>query len=167
MSFSPPEPLGTPHQVQDFNCGEESLNRWLRERGRRSEGRTARTYVVCDTSGDVDVIGFYCLSAGSLRHADAPGRLRRNAPDPIPVIVLGRLAVDLRYQGSGIGSGLVLDAMRRTVAASQIIGARGLLVHVLNERVLAFYLNLGFVQAALEDTVIIPVVTIERALLES
>jgi predicted N-acetyltransferase YhbS len=92
--------------------------------------------------------------------------LRRNAPDPIPVIVLGRLAVDERYQGHGVGSGLVLDAMERTVAAAEIIGVRGLLVNALSDEVEGFYLKLGFLATPVENTVVIPVETIAKALMD-
>lgn len=123
MKLSPSAPLTSDHHVADFDCGEESLNRWLRERGQRSEGRTARSYVVCDEEGRV--AGYYCLAAASLARANAPGKIRHNAPDPLLIIVLGRLTVDLRFRGHGIGSGLVLDAMRRTASSRNNIGMRG------------------------------------------
>lgn len=164
MTLTSPEPIGPDHIVEGFSCGQESLDRWLIERAMRSEGRTARTYVVANL--DRQVAGYCCVSAGSLPHADAPGRLKRNAPNPIPVIVLGRLAVDLRFQGQGVGSGLVLDAMERTIAAAEIIGVRGLLVNVLTDDVMNFYLNLGFVKTPVENTVVMPVETISKALLD-
>lgn len=164
MTLTAPEPIGPDHVVEGFSCGQESLDRWLIERASRSEGRTARTYVVRDE--DRRVAGYCCLSAGSLSHAEAPGRLRRNAPDPIPVIVLGRLAVDERYQGHGVGSGLVRDAMERTVAAAGIIGVRGLLVNALSDEVEGFYLELGFLKTPVENTVVMPVETIAKALLD-
>lgn len=163
MTLTAPEPIGPDHVVEGFSCGQESLDRWLIERASRSEGRTARTYVVRDEVRRV--AGYCCLSAGSLSHAEAPGRLRRNAPDPIPVIVLGRLAVDERYQGHGVGSGLVRDAMERTVAAAGIIGVRGLLVNALSDEVEGFYLELGFLKTPVENTVVMPVETIAKALL--
>ena len=123
MKPGPPARLTNDHHVSDFDCGEESLNRWLREREHRSEGRTARSNVVCDKEGRV--AGYYCVAAGSPTRANAPGKIRHNAADPLPIIVLGRLAVDLRFQGHGIGSGLVLDAMRRTVSSRNNIGMRG------------------------------------------
>lgn len=164
MTLTAPEPIGPDHVVEGFSCGQESLDRWLIERASRSEGRTARTYVVRDEVRRV--AGYCCLSAGSLSHAEAPGRLRRNAPDPIPVIVLGRLAVDERYQGHGVGSGLVRDAMERTVAAAGIIGVRGLLVNALSDEVEGFYLELGFLKTPVENTVVMPVETIAKALLD-
>lgn len=164
MTLTAPEPIGPDHVVEGFSCGQESLDRWLIERASRSEGRTARTYVVRDEVRRV--AGYCCLSAGSLSHAEAPGRMRRNAPDPIPVIVLGRLAVDERYQGHGVGSGLVRDAMERTVAAAGIIGVRGLLVNALSDEVEGFYLELGFLKTPVENTVVMPVETIAKALLD-
>jgi GNAT superfamily N-acetyltransferase len=164
VTLTAPEPIGPSHIVEGFSCGQVSLDRWLVERALRSEGRTARTYVVCDE--DRRVAGYCCVSAGSLPHAEAPGRLRRNAPDPIPVIVLGRLAVDERYQGHGVGSGLVLDAMERTVAAADIIGVRGLLVNALSDEVEGFYLKLGFLKTPVQNTVVMPVETIAKALMD-
>lgn len=164
MTLTAPEPIGPEPIVEGFSCGQMSLDRWLIERASRSEGRTARTYVVCDE--EHRVAGYCCVSAGSLPHAEAPGRLKRNAPDPIPIIVLGRLAVDERYQSHGVGSGLVLDAMERTVAAADIIGVRGLLVNALSDEVEGFYLRLGFFRTPVENTVVMPVETIAKALLD-
>lgn len=164
MTLAAPEPIGSEHIAEGFSCGQESLDRWLKERALSSEGRTARTYVVCDP--DRRIAGYCCLSAGSLPHTEAPGRLRRNAPNPIPIIVLGRLAVDRRFQGQGVGSGLVRDAMHRTVAAAGIIGVRGLLVNVLSDDVIDFYLRLGFLKTPVENTVVMPVEVIAKGLVD-
>ena len=124
----PPEPLGPQHQLEGFDCGNAALNRWLQQRA--MEGS--------------DVIAYACLSAGAILLAEVPGALRRNMPDPLPVVVLGRLAVDLRQQGQGLGSALVADAMRRSLAARRLVGARALLVHAIDEQAAAFYRSLGF-----------------------
>ena len=86
----PPEPLGPQHQLVGFDCGNAALNRWLQQQA--MEGS--------------DVIAYACLSAGAILLAEVPGALRRNMPDPLPIVVLGRLAVDLRQQGQGLGSAL-------------------------------------------------------------
>src|SRR5262249_36484001 len=107
-SITRPERLGDAHDLETFDCGDASLNDWLRHRARKSEANGgARTYVV--TSGGA-VIGYYCLAAGAITRAGAPKRLQRNMPDPIPVMVLGRLAIDIRFQSIGIGTALLKDA---------------------------------------------------------
>ena len=99
--------------------------------------------VLCPDEGN-DVIAYACLSAGAIVLAEVPGALRRNMPDPLPVVVLGRLAVDRRHHGQGLGRALVADALRRSLAARRLIGARALLVHAIDEQAAAFYRSLGF-----------------------
>ncbi|WP_261359697.1 MULTISPECIES: GNAT family N-acetyltransferase [unclassified Cyanobium] len=140
----PPEPLGDQHQLDGFDCGEESLNRWLRHRARHNERQgVSRPLVVCPEPSD-EVIAYVCLSAGAVVLAEVPGGLRRNAPDPLPVVVLGRLAVDRRHQGRGLGHALVAEAISRSLQARQLIGARALLVHAIDEQAAAFYRSMGF-----------------------
>ena len=140
----PPEPLGPQHQLERFDCGNAALNRWLQQRAMANERQgVSRTVVICADEGS-DVIAYACLSAGAIVLAEVPGALRRNMPDPLPVVVLGRLAVDLRQQGQGLGSALVADAMRRSVAGRRLVGARALLVHAIDEQAAAFYRSLGF-----------------------
>lgn len=129
---SRPESLTDAHQTEGFDCGEAVLNRWLTERALANEkAGVSRTYVVTESRA---VIGFHALSAGSIAHALAGGALRRNAPDPIPVIVLGRLAVDGAAQARALGRSLLADAIERCLNAARIIGAPALIVHALNER---------------------------------
>ena len=133
----PPEPLGPQHQLERFDCGNAALNRWLQQRAMANERQcVSRTVVIC-LDGGSDVIAYACLSAGAIVLAEVPGALRRNMPDPLPVVVLGRLAVDLRQQGQGLGSALVADALR-------LCGARALLVHAIDEQADAFYRSFGF-----------------------
>ena len=109
-----------------------------------NEGQgVSRTVVICPDEGS-DVIAYACLSAGAILLAEVPGALRRNMPDPLPVVVLGRLAVDLRQQGQGLGSALVADALRRSLAARRLVGARAMLVHTIDEQAAEFYRSLGF-----------------------
>jgi len=138
-----PRPLSLEHDLAHFNCGEETLDSWLREQAWASR-RTASTYVIADPENRV--AGYYCLSSGALMRRSMPGsaRSRRGLPDPIPVILLGRLAIDQRYQGHGLGADLLQDAVIRAIDAAHQIAAYGLLVHALNESSLAFYQRWGF-----------------------
>ena len=140
----PPEPLGPQHQLDGFDCGNAALNRWLQQRALAHERQgVSRSVVLCPDEGNA-VIAYACLSAGATVLAAVPGALRRNRPDPLAVVVLGRLAVDRRHQGQGLGRALVADALRRSLAARRLIGARALLVHAIDAQAAAFYRSLGF-----------------------
>ena len=140
--ISAPEKLTPAHDLSRFQCGEPELDDWLKLRALQNEvSGASRTYVVCIGR---QVVGYYALAAGAAAHRDALGRVRRNMPDPIPVMVIGRLAVDLKYQGHGIGSALLKDAVLRTVQAAEIAGIRAILVHAINESAKRFYEKLGF-----------------------
>lgn len=145
VGFRSSEPLQPTHDLTLFSSGEQSLDAWLRDRGNDAQERgSARTYVICDSTNRV--AGYYALSAGSILRADAPGNLRRNMPDPLPVIVLGRLAVDSDYQGHGLGSVLIHDAMLRTLHAASTIGAVALVLHALNTELRPYYQQFGFTE---------------------
>ena len=138
----PPEPLADHHDFADFRCGEASLDDWLKRRARANQvSGASRTYVVCQ---DKRVIGYYALASGVVAVESAPGRFRRNMPNPIPVAVLARLAVDRNWQGQGIGRALFRDAARRVAHAADAIGIRGIVVHALSDEAKNFYLALGF-----------------------
>jgi GNAT superfamily N-acetyltransferase len=136
--LSPPVPLSAEHDLSAFDCGEPALNDWLRNRALKNESRFSRTYVVCE--GDV-VAAYFCISAGAIERATAPGKVRRNAPDTIPVSVIGRLAVDRRYTGQGLGADILADALRRIATASQSIGIGAVLVHANDEAAKRFYMR--------------------------
>lgn len=137
-----PAPLAPAHEVSAFDCGKPALTEWLRFKALKNEGRGgSRTYVVCEGRR---VVGFYALVAGAVARERAPMNLARNMPDPIPVLLLGRLAVDNRCQGRGIGAGLLKDALLRCLNASREIGARAVLVHALDDDAAAFYLQYKF-----------------------
>lgn len=137
-----PEPLADRHEFQDFRSGEASLDEWLKRRARANQASGAsRTYVACEGRR---VIGYYALASGVVTMENAPGRFRRNMPNPIPVAVLARLAVDLSWQGHGIGRALFRDAARRVVHAADAIGIRGIVVHAISEEAKNFYVKLGF-----------------------
>ena len=140
--LSPPRPLSLENSVAEFSSDEMILDQWLKQRAIRNERNgSSRTYVICV---DTKVIGYYCLATGSVASTIAPGSIRRNTPDPIPIMVLGRLAVDVRWQKQGLGRALLRDAILRTVAVSQIAGVKALLVHAISEAAADFYESQGF-----------------------
>jgi GNAT superfamily N-acetyltransferase len=133
--------LADHHSLEPFDSGVPSLDDWLKRRARSNQASGAsRTYVVRD--GDA-VIAYYALASSAVATAAAPGRFKRNMPDPIPVVVLGRLAIATAYQGRGLGRALFADAARRVLNAADVIGIRGLLVHAISHEARAFYVALG------------------------
>jgi GNAT superfamily N-acetyltransferase len=144
----PPEKLTSTHQIEDFDSGIEPLDSWLKRRalGNEAEG-ASRTYVVC--AGDV-VVGYYCLSNGAIASNIATGKVKRNMPDPIPVMIIGRLAVDRNWQSKGIGRGLLRDAVLRTIKAAEIGGIRAILVHAISAEAKQFYEQYRFTASTLE-----------------
>ena len=143
MKLHAPQPLTADHQLNTFNCGETSLDEWLKRRALSNQSNGAsRTFVVVDESQLV--MGYYALAAGAVHHQDATRSIRQNMPDPIPVMVLARLAVDIRTQGMQLGAGLLRDAVDRSLAVAKNTGVRALLVHALHERAKQFYLYFGF-----------------------
>ncbi len=150
--LSPPELLADDHAVEDFSSGQASLDDWLKRRARANQASGAsRTYVICERE---KVIGYYALASGAVTVESAPGRFRRNMPNPIPVAVLARLAVDRSWQHRGIGRGLFRDAVRRVVQAADAIGIRRIVVHAISEEARNFYLTLGF-EPSLGDPMIL------------
>jgi predicted N-acetyltransferase YhbS len=143
-----PEPLNEQHDVQGFNSGEDSLDIWLKIKAIKNQKTNAsRTYVACDNER---VVAYYVLASSSVDGRCATGRFRRNMPNPIPVVVLGRLAIDLAYQNKGIGSALVRDAGLRVIQAAETIGIRGLLVQALSIKAKEFYERLGFEPSSID-----------------
>jgi GNAT superfamily N-acetyltransferase len=138
-----PQPLTASHQLDGFESGESSLNEWLKRKALVNPSSGAsRTFVVLDDDGRVR--GYYALAAGAVSHKSATGHVRRNMPDPVPVMVLGRLAVDRGAQGQQLGAALLQDAVKRAVSVSGNAGVRALLVHALHERAKGFYERYGF-----------------------
>ncbi|MGB5726328.1 MAG: GNAT family N-acetyltransferase [Thiogranum sp.] len=151
--ITPPEPITTAHNVESFACGVPVLDEWLKRRALKNEiSGASRTFVVCSND---QVIGYYALATGSVGHRDTPGKVRRNMPDPIPVIVLGRLAIDERWQHAGLGRSLLRDAILRTLSVSQQAGVKALLVHTLSEDAKQFYLRNGFLVSPLDPMTLI------------
>jgi GNAT superfamily N-acetyltransferase len=164
----PPEPIGPEHDLANFDCGEPSLDDWLRRRAMRNEvGGASRTYVVC-IGKSKRVIAYYCLATGAIAHSSVGGRVRRNMPDPIPAMVLGRLAVDRNYHGKGLGKALLRDAALRTLQAAQLAGIRVFLVHAISESAGKYYEQFGFHASPVDPmTLMIPISELERSLDES
>lgn len=153
MPLSSPAPITPDHNLNQFDCGEATINKWLISRAWKNEkNRASRTYVVCDRQEEV--CAYYCLAAGAVALVSAPGKVRRNMPDPIPVMVLGRLGVDIRHQGKGLARALVRDAILRSVQAGEIAGVRALLVHALDAAAATFYERLGFMQSPIDPLVL-------------
>ena len=143
MNLFPPEPLGENHLFEPFDSGAPSLDEWLRRRARANQASGAsRTFVVTD--GGRQVVGYFSLASGAIQLVEASGSFRRNMPDPIPVVILARLAVALPYQGLGLGRALIGEAVKKVLAAGESIGVRGLVVHALSDEAAAFYRRLGF-----------------------
>lgn len=142
MTLSAPEPLASHHDVRPFTSGVESLDHWLKHRALKNQATGAsRTFVLCEGPS---VRAYYALASSAVIVDAAPGRFRRNMPDPIPVVVLGRLAVDQSLQGRGLGRALVRDAGLRVIQAADTIGIRGMIVHALSAEAKSFYERIGF-----------------------
>jgi GNAT superfamily N-acetyltransferase len=140
--YTRPRPITADDALADFDSGEASLDDWLRRRALANHAAGAtRCFVTCR---DRRVVGYYALATGAVQRLDATRRIGQGMPDPVPVILLTRLAVDLKEQGQGVGSHLLRDAIARTVEAAEIVGVRALLVHALNDRARDFYLHFGF-----------------------
>ncbi|MBE9207482.1 GNAT family N-acetyltransferase [Nostoc sp. LEGE 06077] len=141
--LQPPQPIKPEHELAGFNSGNAELDEWLQKRALNNEASGAsRTYVV---TIEQKVIAYYCLANGSVLNTTAPGKVRRNMPNTILVMVIGRLAVDFNWQGKGIGRALVRDAVIRTLQAANIAGIRAILVHAISEEAKQFYERCGFV----------------------
>ena len=142
MTLVAPAPLAAHHQTDLFSCGTESLDHWLKRRALKNQLQGAsRTFVLCD---GLRVVAYYALASGAVASGAGTGRFRRNMPDPIPVVVLGRLAVDSTLQGKGYGRALIRDAGLRVLQAASAIGIRGMVVHALSDEAKTFYEAVGF-----------------------
>ena len=143
-SFARPRPITEADDCSGFRCGEQSLDNWIQLRAIKNEkSGVSRTFISVERETG-EVAGYYCLSASSLTHEDATSSLRKNSPDPIPVILIGRLAVDERFCGQGIGASLLQDALSKGIEASRAIGARAFIVHALSDAAESFYRRFGF-----------------------
>jgi GNAT superfamily N-acetyltransferase len=149
VNLGAPEPLSERHEVSEFDCGVESLNEWLKRRALRNQvSGASRTFVVCNGS---QIAAYYALAASTVMVNAAAGRLRRNMPDPIPVVLLGRLAVGLTYQKAGLARAMLRDAGLRITQAAESIGIRGIVVHAISPEARAFYRRMGFDPSPLDS----------------
>jgi GNAT superfamily N-acetyltransferase len=160
--LSDPVPLTSEHDLSSFDCGEPALNDWLRQRALKNESRFSRTYVVSEGKR---VVAYFCILAGSVERAAAPGKVRRNAPDTIPVSVIGRLAVSRDHAGKGLGADMLSDALRRIAVASQNIGIGAVLVHAKDDAAKRFYMNCAeFIEYPQDSkTLFLPIETVVAA----
>ena len=161
----PPAPITSGHALADFDSGEVFLDEWLKKRAIKNHAVGAsRCFVLCAGAA---VIGYYSLSAGAISHASAPKAMRRNMPDPLPVLLLGRLAIDKRYHNQGLGRGLLRDAMLRAVNVASDTGVFAVLVHAISEQAKRFYMSRGFVESPLDPmTLLMTLGTVRSVLLE-
>lgn len=162
-----PERLGQQHDPSHFQNGKHpSLDDWLKRHALSSEGLSARTYVICAENSPERVVGYYAISTAMEQRTALPNaKLRRGAPDEIPLLLIGRLALDQAWQGQGLGSALISDALRRCLAASEIAGVRAVIVHAIDDQAADFYMAHGFLRSPLGDRVLIMPIEIVRALL--
>ncbi|MDE2894022.1 MAG: GNAT family N-acetyltransferase [Chloroflexota bacterium] len=141
--------LTTEHRTESFDCGDASLNQWLRRRALRNQGDgSSRTWVV---TLDDRVVGYYASSAAALARSEVPGRMRRNQPDPLPAMLLGRLAVDSEHQGRGLAGALLKHFLLKSLEVAQLTGLRLVLVHAKDRQVANFYAHFGFESSPFDD----------------
>jgi GNAT superfamily N-acetyltransferase len=163
LTLKPPTPITENHDLAEFDSGEPTLDEWLTKRALKNQASGAsRCFVLC--TGNT-VVGYYSLSAGVISHELAPKAMRRHMPNPLPVLLLGRLAIDRRYHNQGLGRALLRDAMMRAVNVSGDAGVFAILVHALSEPAKRFYLSCGFVESPLQPMTLLMTLATVRAVL--
>ena len=160
MSQSPilaPERLHAQHDVSQFGNGKHpSLDAWLKNRALASEGMCARTYVLCARDAPQRVVGYYAISTAMEQRISLPNaKIRRAMPDQVPLLLIGRLAVDRPYQGKGLGADLLFDGVRRCIGVSEIAGVRAIITHAVDDDAVRFYQHHGFLRCPLGDRVML------------
>ena len=163
MGIKAPELLTDEHVLDVFSCGKPELDDWLIKKALKNHKRNnTRVYVVYDDNNKV--IGYYAIAMGSVQRESALSSLKRNSPNPIPMVVLARLAVDEGYKGRGIGVGLLKDCVLRSVHAMNVVGGAGILVHALDDEAKAFYKRFGFNESPIDAmTLMARVIDIEAS----
>ncbi len=146
MSKNRVEKLSTTHRIDAFDCGQPDLNAWLVKHALQAQrANSSQTYVGMNQD---ELVGYYSLAVGHVEHVDAPSRLiKGQARHPVPIMLLARLAVDVRFQKQGAGTSLFADAVRRTLQAAEIAGIRALAVHAKDDGVKQFYSRLDFMES--------------------
>lgn len=148
-----PELLQAQHKLDHFDCGNHVLNRWLIQQALKNESSGgSRTYVVC--CGE-NVVAYYAIATGSIEYAGLSGKLRRNMPDPISILILGRLAVDSNWQHQYIGRGLLKNAVLRACLIAKQVGVSALLVHCISDEAKQFYMKYGFVESVIDPMIVL------------
>ena len=164
LRVRPPERLNVGHDVSGFRNGKHlSLDDWLRNRALAGEGLSARTYVVCDAGAENRVVGYYAISTAMEERIALPSaKLRRGMPEQVPLLLVGRLAVDRAFQGIGLGGDLLSDALRRCLAVSEIAGVRAVVAHAIDDAAISFYQRHGFILSPLgERVMLMPMETVQ------
>jgi hypothetical protein len=164
-ALTAPASLKAKHDLTEFKSGKEPLDDWLRKHALESEGKTARTYVVCEKN--TVVVGYYCISTGSVERRALPSKMKRERglPHQVPVAIIGRLARDISYKGKGLGLDLLQDALIRILSASRIVGVRAVLVHALDDVAVAFWKDNEFIACPVgSNAFYFPIETVESAL---
>jgi GNAT superfamily N-acetyltransferase len=166
-AYAPPAPITAGDRLDAFECGKPPLDEWLRAHALENEGSASRTYVMTARTGEHagSVVAYYTLAYGSVVRQEVPKAIRQGLPNPVPVMVLGRLAVDKAHWGKGIGEALLREAMQRTAEASQIAGLRALIVHAIDDEAVGFYARYGFqLFPAGSRTMVLPVETLRQSI---
>ncbi|MFI4919323.1 MAG: GNAT family N-acetyltransferase [Legionellales bacterium] len=165
-NWSAPITLSDGHELEHFDCGDSLLNEWLKKIARKNQLSSAsRCFVLCDNK---TVVGYYSLSAGAIAREASPKAMQRNMPDPLPVLLLGRLAIDKNRHNQGLGSALLRDAMIRAVSVADDVGVFAILVHALSKEAKQFYKSCGFVESPLRPmTLLMTLKTMRTILMES
>ncbi|MFT3741933.1 MAG: GNAT family N-acetyltransferase [Gammaproteobacteria bacterium] len=162
-NLSAPISISFEHELNDFDSGESTLDEWLKKRALKNQmSGASRCFVICENKR---VIGYYCLSAGAISHESVPKSMKRNMPNPLPVLLLGRLAIDSHYHNKGLGSALLRDAMIRAVTVASEAGVFAILVHALSEPAKRFYLSRGFIESPLQPMTLFMTLETARAIL--
>ncbi len=166
-AITSPERLTVAHILSDFSNGKHPvLDAWLKQKALKSEGLSARTYVICRADAPLRVVGYFALATAMEERPALPGaKLRRGVPHQVPLLLIGRLALDASVQGIGLGADLLADAVRRCCAAADIVAARAIIAHAIDEDAARFYIHHGFVRSLLgERVMLLPIETARAAL---
>ena len=154
MGITAPELLTDQHNLSGFDCGVDELNNWLIKKALKNQKKNnVRVYVVSDIESN-KVVGYYAIAMGSVKREGAIGLLRRNSPNPIPMVVLARLGVDIKFHGYGIGVALLKDCVLRSIQAMNVIGAAGILVHAIDNSAKLFYEKFGFCESPFDPLIL-------------
>ncbi len=168
--FTAPEPLSPAHDSENFDSGELSLNEWLQKRALKNQASgSSRCFVICQEKNKQEnrkIVGYYTLSAGAIAHEFSPKNMTRNRPNPLPILLLGRLAIDTKYHNQGLGSALLRDAMIRAVSVASDAGVSAILVHALSQNAKQFYLSRGFIESPLQPMTLMMTLDTARKILE-